>query len=505
MSRNMARLRTHPEPMRVSRRRWVAAARAGLALYRPKLNDRRFWYVQVLVLGIAGLHLAVEVVEISTSQPSNSQALSFVPAALFVIPVVYAALSFGSAGAIPTALWCTVLVLPNVMVFHSGLARAGELFQLGMVAAIAVVAGQRVDREFRARQLAEAASAASRRSELKYRALFETSPCAILLLDSAGVIQEANPACGALFRTEPARLRGLTMADLVGGAAEELLTRCREHDGPPAGHVTLRGGDAAELFLEPTVTPLANGPAGPVTQVVLRDVTQDRQRQAGLRAYAAHVLHAQEEERKRIAQELHDETVQQLVLLCRQLDYVNSAGGPLPEPAVEALRETRRSAAQAVESLRNFARDLRPPTLDDLGLVASIHRLIADAMEREKLQGELKVVGVEHRLPPDVELATFRIAQQALHNVERHAQATRVKGTIAFSDTRVKLEISDDGVGFTLRDDVDLAATGHLGLLGMRERAEMLGGRLRIRSEIGHGTTIKVSIPAGNVGSATGR
>jgi len=298
-------------------------------------------------------------------------------------------------------------------------------------------------------------------------------------------------------------LRGVAVAELVGAeAAEELLAPHRQHDDRPGGHLVVRGRDGAEVFLEPALTALANGSGGPVTQALLRDVTQDRQRQAGLRAYAAHVLHAQEEERKRIAQELHDETVQQLVLVCRQLDYVQSVGGPLPAPAVEALRETRRSAAQAVESLRNFARDLRPPTLDDLGLVASIRRLMADAAEREKLQGGLKVVGVERRLPPDVELATFRIAQQALHNVERHARATRITGTITFAETRVRLEIADNGVGFTLPDDVDLAATKHLGLLGMRERAEMLGGRLRIRSEPGRGTSITVSMAAADVGSA---
>jgi PAS domain S-box-containing protein len=485
------------EPMHASPRRRLREILGRLAWYRPRLRERRFWYVQALVVGIAGLHIVVEVLGISSSGAPDVQTLSFVPAALFFIPVVYAALSFGSAGAIPTALWCTLLVLPNLLVFHTGLDRAGELFQIGMVDVIAVIAGQRVDRELRARQVAEAASAASRGSEMKYRALFESSPCAILLLDLTCVVQEANPAAGALFQTEPGALHGVAIADLIGsGAAEALSNPGPEHDGWPGGHLAIRRADGVEVFLEPAVTPLANGPGGPVTQVVLRDVTQDHQRQAGLRAYAAHVLHVQEEERKRIAQELHDETVQQLVLLCRQLDYVQSAGGPLPEPAVEALRETRRSAAEAVESLRNFARDLRPPTLDDLGLLASIRRLIADAIEREKLQGELRVVGVEHRLPADVELATFRIAQQALHNVARHAHATRVTGTIAFAESRVRLEIVDNGVGFTLPDDVDLAATGHLGLLGMRERAETLGGRLRIRSEIGRGTSIAVSIPA---------
>ena len=492
------------EPVAASQGRGLAEIWRRLAPYRPRLTERRFWYIQALVVGIAALHLMVEILGISTSGPSDVQTLSFVPAALFFIPVVYAAISFGLVGAIPTAVWCTLLAVPNLLVFHTGLGRAGELFQIGMVDVIAVIAGQRVDRELRARQLAEAASATSRRSEVKYRALFDSSPCAILLLDPTGVVQEANPVAAALFQAQPGALRGVAVADLVGASgAQELLSARGQRGDLPRGHLVLRRSDGAEVFLEPALTPLANGPASPATQVVLRDVTQDRQRQAGLRAYAAHVLHAQEEERKRIAQELHDETVQQLVLLCRQLDYVQTAGGPLPAPAVQALRETRRSAAEAVESLRDFARDLRPPTLDDLGLVASIRRLIADAMEREKLQGELKVVGAEHRLPPDVELATFRIAQQALHNVVRHARATRVTGTIAFAEGRVRLEIVDNGIGFTLPDDVDLAATGHLGLLGMRERAETLGGRLRIRSEIGRGTSIAVSIPAPIAASAT--
>ena len=210
------------------------------------------------------------------------------------------------------------------------------------------------------------------------------------------------------------------------------------------------------------------------------------------------MLRAQEEERKRIAQELHDETVQSLVLLCRQLDTVDDTAGALPSTVTDTLQQSRAIAEEAVERLRDFARTLRPPTLDDLGLVTSIRRLLDDLTERTKANGKLTVQGKERRLPPDTELGLFRIAQEAIRNVERHALATEVTMTLDFAVGEVRLEVHDNGVGFTPpAATANFATSGQLGLLGMQERAQLLGGRLKINSSPGKGTRISVSIAAG--------
>ncbi|MBI4308507.1 MAG: PAS domain-containing sensor histidine kinase [Chloroflexi bacterium] len=469
--------------------------------YRPRIRDWRFWAVQGLALLIAGTHTSLELLRVLgystslSSDPAQVSLLSFVPVSLFFIPVVYAALNFGFAGAVATALWCTILTIPNIAM-HQGMERVRELTQLGIVDAIAIFVGQRVEWEMRARRNAEAAGTALRASETKYRGLFESSPIAVVVLNPGGVVVEANPAAGALFDRDPDSLRGITVADLFGAESGERLLGRPADEGRRDAHIVFKSKDGTEVYLEPTLTRTSDNQGRPVVQVLLRNVTEQLQRQAGLRSYAAYVLRAQEEERKRIAHELHDDAVQRLILLCRQLDIAEDAPAPLPSPVTSGIREARRSAEEIVENLRGFARALRPPALDDLGLVPTIQRLLLDLSERTKTQVQFKVGGQERRLHPDTELVLFRIAQEALRNAERHAKAAHVTVSIAFAAHEARLEVLDNGIGFNLPLVVsDFAASGQLGLLGMQERAESLGGRLEVRSSPGKGTRVSASIP----------
>ncbi len=466
--------------------------------FRPRIRDRRFWAVQGLVVAVAGFHLLAESLGLWESWRVSDSSLTFIPISLLYIPVVYAALNFGLVGSIPTALLCIVLTVPLPLLFHQGVPAAAELLQLVIVVGIATFVGHRVDREQAARQQAEAASAASRASEMKYRGLFESSPIPILVTDPAGTIFEANPAAGGLFGKDPAHLRNVAIADLVGPAGSRRLFDLA-HDGrQQREHLTLTGTDGSHVYLEPTLTWISDSQGNPVIEIQLRDVTEERQQRAGLRAFAANILRAQEEERRRIAQELHDESVQQLILLCRQLDLIEGVGEPLSPLVLSELRAARRTAETVVEGLRDFARALRPPTLDDLGLVTSIRRLLVDLAERAKIDGEVTIVGEERRLPPEVELCLFRIAQEALRNVERHARASHVSVRTVFSECTVGLEVMDNGIGFSLPTASDFAVGGHLGLLGMRERAESLGGTLEITSNRQDGTRVTVLIPLGD-------
>lgn len=216
-----------------------------------------------------------------------------------------------------------------------------------------------------------------------------------------------------------------------------------------------------------------------------------------MRFYVTQITRAQEDERKRIARELHDETAQTLVALSRRLDALLTSPRRLAEPTREHLEELRQMTEGILQGVRHFSQDLRPPTLDDLGLLPTLEGLITSLMEQDGIEAELKVVGTQRRLPPEAELVLFRIAQEALNNVKKHSKASKVITTVEFTDGQVRITISDNGRGFELPDRTGgLAATGKFGLIGMQERAQLLGGTLTVRSELGQGTTVVVDVPA---------
>ena len=443
-------------------------------------------------MGIAAIHDILE----RGGYLSHFETLYFLPISLFFVPVVYAALNFGFVGSIATAVWATIITIPNWVFWHHGLERWGVIFQMSILFAVAVFVGQRVDRETSARRQAEATGAALKSSEMRYRRLFESSPIAILLLASSGAILDANPAAGVLFDKSPETLKSMAVAELIGTANEQKLLASPHRDKGEEAYLVLGRRDGSRIYLEPEYSQVNDIQGNIVMQVLLKDITEERQRQAGLRAYTAHVLRAQEEERQRISRELHDETIQTLALLVRRLDSLKNTTGPLPPSAIEELHEARGMAEEVVRGLRDFARRLRPPILDDLGLVASIRRLLLDFTERTGVEGQLKLVGEGRRLPQDAEASMYRIAQEALWNVERHSRATEVVVTMTFKEYEAILDIRDNGIGFNVLPlRAGFPATDQLGLLGMQERAELLGGKLEIQSSLGKGTTVTASIP----------
>jgi signal transduction histidine kinase len=228
-------------------------------------------------------------------------------------------------------------------------------------------------------------------------------------------------------------------------------------------------------------------------QVVFEDVTAETRRHDLMEAYAAQVVLGQEEERRHIAQEIHDGPVQSLIHLCRQMDAVGtrterSSGDRLP------LSDLRAIVEDTVAELRSIAKGLRPSILDDLGLVASINQMLTEAGDRQQFETSFGITGVERRLPPTVELAVFRIAQEALSNVERHAAAHRVAVGMDFESGGLRLLVKDDGVGFDLSVPGGYARS--LGLPGMSERARLIGSRLVVHSGRGAGTTVDVWVPS---------
>jgi signal transduction histidine kinase len=258
------------------------------------------------------------------------------------------------------------------------------------------------------------------------------------------------------------------------------------------GELTKKGGEKA--IVQITTSLIAHDGQVVGFQHSARDITDERKLQENLHYYLQQVTRAQEEERKRIARELHDETLQNLITISRQLEKFTSSDA-LWEESVEAVRSFKKQIEVAVQEIRRFSHDLRPSVLDDLGLLPALE-LLADDLGKQGIATSFKFVGEARRLVPEVEVMLFRIAQEAVRNIRRHSNASAAELVMELSDYRVRLNIRDDGNGFRLPQRVeDLAGLGKLGLTGMHERARLLGGTLTLKSKQGKGTTVTVEVP----------
>ena len=215
-------------------------------------------------------------------------------------------------------------------------------------------------------------------------------------------------------------------------------------------------------------------------------------------AYIAALSTAQEAERGRLARELHDEVVQQLVALAHGVDRVGRLLDRDPAQAAERLHAMRGDITGLVDELRTIIGALRPPALEELGLLPALELLL-----RRRSAADPEVVftveGEPRRLAPQSELALFRIVQEAWTNIQRHAQALHVDVKLTYTDDCLLVTIEDDGVGFAPALG-DRAPDGHWGVRGMRERAELAGGHLHVVSQPGQGTGIEAHIPYPGVG-----
>jgi signal transduction histidine kinase len=198
------------------------------------------------------------------------------------------------------------------------------------------------------------------------------------------------------------------------------------------------------------------------------------------------LMRGREEERERLARDLHDQAIQGLVGLKFSL----------AEKAPDVQTELQPQINEVIETLRELCADLRPPALDRLGLAAALRSYTGDFSVRTGLPVELRVEGSERRLPPEIELSLFRVAQEALSNAWKHAQSPQVEVTLRFDEEAVELSVSDRGRGFEVPERLAaLAEAGHFGLVGMHERMELVGGALRLVSAPGQGTTAAAWAP----------
>ncbi len=257
-----------------------------------------------------------------------------------------------------------------------------------------------------------------------------------------------------------------------------------------AAALAVRQGDlsvraAPSSFTDPQVAHLAE-----TFNATLDELARDREE---LRSLASQVIRAQEDERRRIARELHDDTAQVLFAQLLRLTTLKAS----PDKSIQELAASmEQMTVEALEGVRRLALELRPPALDDLGLSAALGELAQRYSEQLKIPIDYQARGLRGRLPAEVELVLYRVAHEALTNVAKHADARHVWLDVDRTPTDVAISIRDDGKGFDPENVASSDGRGlGLGIFGMEERVALVGGRFRIWSAPGQGTEVFAFIP----------
>lgn len=218
------------------------------------------------------------------------------------------------------------------------------------------------------------------------------------------------------------------------------------------------------------------------------------EREAERQAYMSQILKAQENERQHIARELHDETTQTLlVIVNRAQSMLNDEGSKISPEVREYVESIRDSILQVSEDVRKLSLDLRPSILDDLGLLPALGWLVKQLNQREAINVKMVTKGANRKLPSESDIVLFRFVQEALNNVKRHSKATHAVVTLEYGPKTVKITVTDNGKGFSLPETISiLSRNGKFGIIGMQERAKLLGGNFNIHSQPSESTSVSV-------------
>lgn len=336
----------------------------------------------------------------------------------------------------------------------------------------------------------------------RMRLLFELAPVAIWIIDGDH-IAFANHACSALF--------GVASPEaIVGRRIDELLRfepkSAKGDDRPPGtGAAATQAADiirpdGSQREVEIVVAELPDHGRTFVQMVIVDSTERARERRYLLRSrqllrgLSASIVDAREEERQRIARELHDELGQRLMALKLALSVFPRPPEPKAQRvAAQPAQQMMDMVDDTVAAIRRITMGLRPPMLDDLGLEAAVEWLVGDFRQRSKLRVQLQMPRIAVPIPPNVAIAVYRILQEALTNISRHSGADQVQIELVVSEQGVRLGVQDNGKGFPTTGLRPQKAS--FGLLGIRERVRMLGGRLKLRNLAQGGAFVLVQLP----------
>lgn len=343
-------------------------------------------------------------------------------------------------------------------------------------------------------------------SEARLNGVVTGAPDAIISIDDTETVVLANPAAAEMF--------GYPARDMIGKRLERLIPqrfRAGHHD-----HVR-RFGESAVVTRRMSAMRVvhalrANGTEFPVDAsisqvmvggkklytVILRDITDEirsknelEQSRRELRELTAALEYVQEEERKRIAQELHDDLGQQLTVLKMDASLIRSKLAPEQRDVLRIAERLEGVLTRTVQSVRRISADLRPAMLDDLGLVPALEELVQHISQHSGLECRL-AASDDLRVPDQLAMPLFRVAQESLNNAVKHAEASHINVSLFETDSRLVLKIEDDGKGITPGNRTQRKSYG---LIGMRERIYALGGEFEVSSKANAGTTVEARVP----------
>jgi PAS domain S-box-containing protein len=296
-----------------------------------------------------------------------------------------------------------------------------------------------------------------------------------------------------------------TMADLIVDGASVTQVEKYYHDTYKKSALIEGAYEAEDFFaalgdkgkwLHFTASPIKDDHGEIIAAIeTLLDISDRKSLEENLRYYLREITRAQEEERKYIARELHDDMTQIMGSLSRRLDNLLRKQHNFGPDEAADLQEIQSLLNQGLQSLNSFIQDMRPSLLDDLGLITALRSMTNNLERTEGIITNFTLIGEERRFSNEIELPLFRIVQEALSNIRKHAQATEVSVSAEFNGSGIRLTVKDNGKGFKLQDSMDnLPRRGKLGLMGMHERVWLLGGTINFESQPGIGTNIEVYV-----------
>jgi len=483
-----------------------------LSSARRVIRSPHFWAVLVLfAIGVI-LHYPEQLTPWSATTISSLLGTTRHTAerVFFLIPITYASFIFGLKGGIASLVAAGFIMLPRA-IFISEVPADAILESIGVI-----IVGGVVNLWFYMHRK----NIAQRRSiEEALVRIIDGSSIPSFVINKQHKVTHWNTAIEALTGIKREEIIGTdeqwrafyhdkrpVMADLIVDGASENEIATYYENGYKKSRLIDGAYEAEDWFSTPgksrqchhfTASPIRNND-GEITGAIetLQNITERKKAEENLRYYLKEITKAQEEERKRIARELHDSSAQNLIALLHQLDNLLTDKTKLPVSEAKALWGFYEQIRDTLQEVRRFSRDLRPSVLDDLGLLPALEWVTEDLKSTYWIEVGLKVLGDERRLFPETELLLFRIVQEALRNIAKHAEATKAEVEVKFDEDKVTVTISDNGKGFKPPESLGaLTPTGKLGLAGMQERVQLLGGRLKLESKPGKGTKIFVEAP----------